>query len=233
MSEELLEINKCFDQVYLLNLDRRPDRLDKVSQKLLKLNIKFKRFSAVDGNSLEDIIGSRSLENKFALACLLSHIEIIKDAKLNNFKKILIIEDDVLISEKFNEHLQKIKSLNDDWKMLYFGCSQYNPKNLKFIDNRSRSFYFCKESLGTFFYAIRSDVYDEIINQFEELKNKNALVSIDLLLSRFIQPKIYNKCFCMYPNIVIADVSESDIRGPKDLENHKKRMKWDIIKDFF
>lgn len=48
-----IRFSEYFDQVYLLNMDRRPDRLEQFNKRASKWGISFKRVSAVDG-SLED-----------------------------------------------------------------------------------------------------------------------------------------------------------------------------------
>jgi GR25 family glycosyltransferase involved in LPS biosynthesis len=225
--DNIIDINTYFDNIYVINLDRIKDRYEKIKYKLEKLNIKFERFSAIDGNNIKDdeydfsrfIQGYGMLENKYALACLRSHIDIIKDAKFKGYKRILIFEDDALISKDINIHLQKLRNIKD-WKLLYLGSSQYNW-NLEFIED----FYYSRKTLGCFSYAIDESIYDEIL----EL-NKEEL-SIDNLLL-ILQSKYYKQCYTFYPNICIADVSESTIRADRDQDSHSKRMRWNLLKNY-
>lgn len=46
-----LHINEAFDRVLVLNLDRRPDRMEMISERMKKADIRFERFSAVDGQN--------------------------------------------------------------------------------------------------------------------------------------------------------------------------------------
>lgn len=224
--DNVISINDYFDNVYVLNLDRRTDRFENIKNKLDLLNIKFERFSAIDGNNIPDeeydfsgfIKGRGMLENKYALACLRSHIEIIKDAKFKGYNRILIFEDDVLISKDINIHLQKLRNIKD-WKLLYLGSSQYNW-DVEFIED----FFLSKRSLGAFAYAIDYSIYDEILNQ-------SIGKSVDNVLSD-MQNKYYGECYTFYPNICVSDVSESDIRSDRDQESHSKRMRWDLLKNY-
>lgn len=50
-----ITINEFFDRVVVLNLDRRPDRLNTIARRLDALDIKFQRVSAIDGQSDEII----------------------------------------------------------------------------------------------------------------------------------------------------------------------------------
>jgi GR25 family glycosyltransferase involved in LPS biosynthesis len=223
--DNIIDINSYFDNIYVLNLNRRPDRWEKIEKKLNDIGIKYERFSAIDGNYLiidNDFSnfrpGTGMIENKYAYACLLSHIEIVKDAKEKGYKRILIFEDDVLISKDIKVHLQKLRKIKD-WKLLYLGASQYRW-NLDFIED----FYYSKNSLGTFAYAIDESVYNDIL----QIGNTK---SIDNYLAE-IQLKYYGNCFTFYPNICISDVSESEIREKRNQEEHSKKMRWDISKSY-
>lgn len=46
-------VNQFFDKVFVINLDRRPDRLQTISAKLSQLGIDFERFPAVDGTAAD------------------------------------------------------------------------------------------------------------------------------------------------------------------------------------
>lgn len=224
-----LNINSYFEKIWCLNLKRRKDRRKLMSEKLNKLGIEFEFFDAIDGNKLD--IKKYNLENykssntednyKYELACSLSHIEIIKKSKSLKLNNILILEDDVLISDEIEIHLQKLKNITD-WKLLYLGCSQYNWN----IEMFNKDFFYSKDSLGTFAYAINSEIYEEVINTLS-----NFSTTADNSISE-IQKKYYGFCFSFYPNICIADVTDSDIREKRDFTTHSERMRWNLIKNY-
>jgi GR25 family glycosyltransferase involved in LPS biosynthesis len=224
--DNIIDINSYFDKIFVLNLERRPDRWSKISEKLNKLGINFEKFNAIDGNNLEFdnsnfVEGRGMIENKFALGCLESHLEIIKIARENNYRRILIFEDDILISEDIKILIQNLRELKS-WKLLYLGSSQYDWNVEMYNDN----FYLSKKSLGTFAYAVDESIYTEAID-FLENRNK----SVDNILSD-IQQKNYGECFTFYPNICKADVSESEIREERDNVEHSKKMRWNLLKDY-
>lgn len=222
-------INEYFDNIYCLNLNKRQDRWSKVSEQFNRFSIDVERFEAIDGELISDdefnivnpnkISGENAsangiIENKSSLACLLSHIEIIKDAREKGYKKILIFEDDVMLRNDFNTEISKISDL--DWKLLYLGCSQFNWSGIKIDKNH----YLSKNSLGTFAYAIDSSIYDMVLDILDTKRK-----SVDNLLSD-IQNKIQGYCYTIYPNIAISDVNDSDIREHKDMLSYSKDMKW-------
>jgi GR25 family glycosyltransferase involved in LPS biosynthesis len=228
LEKKPFDVNSYFDRIYCLNLDRREDRWKAVDQIFKKNGIDVERFSAIDGQHIHDLEFSDTglsedqcsneglIENKNSLACLLSHLEIIKNAKENGYARILIFEDDVIFSKSFKEDISNIESY--DWKLLYLGASQFNWENIEISNNH----YKCRKTLGTFAYAIDSSIYDDIIDGLEKREK-----SIDNMLSD-IQRKYKKSSFVVYPNIVISDVSDSDIRKSKDKIDYAKAVRWDL-----
>ena len=75
-----------FDKVYCVNLDRRPDRLENFKKEVEKYNLgEFERFSAYDSNKL-DVSKYPPLLKLGVVGLILSNLDIIKDAKNNNYK---------------------------------------------------------------------------------------------------------------------------------------------------
>lgn len=73
-------------KVFVINLDARPDRLEKIGQQLRCLNISFERFQAVNGRELDDFTRGFNLK-KFKIesghdlvpgeaGCAWSHISL-------------------------------------------------------------------------------------------------------------------------------------------------------------
>ena len=240
IKKNFTDVNKYFDYIYCLNLDSRKDRWNSVSKKFKKYGIRANRFSAVDGSSKECIakyksivrndkgkskkLGYKVIRSSGALGCILSYRKIIKHAKANGHKKILILEDDVIFSKNFNQEFCKVLDLTRGWKLLYLGSSQHDWSGVKIGAKNVSNFYCAWHSQGTFAIGIDSSIFKEILKATE-----NTSIPIDSCLAAKIQKKYKNKCFVFYPNIVIADVSDSDIRGDvRDIKKHGKLMKWDL-----
>jgi hypothetical protein len=215
-------ISSYFDNIYCINLDRRKDRWDRVKKEFDRFDLNVERFSAIDGGSFDSVNISKSnlgkIENNAALSCLLSHYYVIKDAKLKGYSRILIFEDDVFLSHDFEENIKNISNI--DWMMMYLGASQFDWNEIEVLDG----FYKCKNTLGTFAYCLDSSLYDKVLAEFEK-KSK----SVDNIFSH-IQSKYSDYCYTIYPNIVISDVSESDIRGGKEMVEYSNSMRWDLNK---
>lgn len=229
------DINSYFDKIYCLNLEKRTDRWERVNKEFIKNSINVTKFKAVSEDMISDVefnllkikynVNNLSddelylhglIENKKSLACLTTHLKIIKEAKLNKYKRILIFEDDILISSDFKERISIIKLL--DWEILYLGSSQFSWNDIKIENN----FYKSKNTLGTFAYCISDSIYDELISLLSSKRK-----SIDNLIAEI---QLKTKSYTIYPNIVISDVSNSDIRESKDIISYSNMVKWDLSK---
>ncbi len=233
-------INNFFEKVYLLNLDKRSDKLKIASRKLNIRKIKFERFSAIDGNCKEfdylwdninnqyndfdKKLGRKALRSRGALGCMLSIESIIKNAKIKQYKNVLILEDDIIFNKDFDNKLLKIKDIDPEWALIYLGASQYDWKDIKSFNE---NFYYAEKSCGTFAFGINSNYYDTILNLI-----KNYEIPIDTYLGYYFQPKFSNKCFVFKENLIIADVTSSDIRESRDQKLHSSIMKWDLNRYF-
>ena len=212
-------INDYFDKIYCINLDRRKDKWNVVNKRFIQSKINIERFSAIDGDDIPiDMIKKHSKLNKNEIGCMLSHYAIIKDAESKKYKRILILEDDVIFFKDFNKtFFEQIEGIKD-WKLLYLGASQHFWKHLEY----GKSFYYSKDDLGTFAIAIDQSMYSKIL---ETAPIKNMAIDKKLTV---LQDENYKDCYTLYPNLIISDVNISDIRNSQNLTKHSKITKWDL-----
>ena len=104
-----------FDHIFCINLDKRTDRWETCQIEFDKIGIKdrVERFPAIESESGRN-------------GCGMSHIEVVKLCKENNYKRPLILEDDFLVLDNAEENLAKsleeFKTI-ENWSMLYIGCT--------------------------------------------------------------------------------------------------------------
>lgn len=129
-----------FDQVYVINLVRRPERRIKMIATLKELSIDAYFLDAVDGKSLNESylkqLGVKQLPGYAdpyhgrdmtmgEIGCFLSHYLIWKDIKENGYKRIIVFEDDVRFEPFFRQKLDKVVYEADyvveDWDLIYIG----------------------------------------------------------------------------------------------------------------
>ncbi|MBN9378677.1 MAG: hypothetical protein BGO14_07375 [Chlamydiales bacterium 38-26] len=110
--------------MYVINLDRRPDRWERWMQQVQKWNVPhFERFKAVDGATLEMTAEIKFLfrnnnfnSNPFGFGCALSHFLLWMQLVETQAPYYVIFEDDAQFSRPF-----KLPSLPEDWDLFYFG----------------------------------------------------------------------------------------------------------------
>jgi glycosyl transferase family 25 len=98
--------------LFLINLDSRPDRLEKMISRLGDLP--FERIAAVDGQNLDEReFISQSAKFRMAkneIACILSHKVVWQKIIAENIPYACILEDDVHLSSSFPHFIR-----NPDW----------------------------------------------------------------------------------------------------------------------
>ncbi len=125
------------DAIYMINLDRRPERLAYMNAVLGQHGLHPNRVSACDGLSISDaavrdLLGPYYPVNLFhrsnrgsinaAIGCFLSHLSILQDAYEREFGVIWVIEDDVKILGDIQQipiFLSKLFTMDPDWDICY------------------------------------------------------------------------------------------------------------------
>lgn len=95
--------------VYLINLDRSPERRFRMEARILSKGLEFERVSAVDGRTLSmppssfDEVGYRRRHgrrpNPLEIGCYLSHVECARRMLESDADHALILEDDLIFDE--------------------------------------------------------------------------------------------------------------------------------------
>jgi GR25 family glycosyltransferase involved in LPS biosynthesis len=186
-----MKVNDYFDKVIVINLDRRTDRMEKLTPQLEKLNIQYKRFSAVDGKKLDiDPI----------VAGLRSHLQVMK---LMAGQRVLILEDDAQFVENFNEKFEKVmQTLPEDWDIFYLGA--LIPKDVGLVRMVNRHWGIQVLTTGTQAYCINPTRLEYFINKLEDYN-----YYIDIGLRDFAKGL---KAYITQPNLIVQFPSYSDLR---------------------
>ena len=186
-----------FDEIFCINLDERTDRWEHAQGEFTKAGIldRVNRFSAIKHSN-----GS--------LGCTLSIVEILKHAKKNNLKNVLIFEDDVkFIVEDPQKVLQETVSqmTNIKWHLFYLGANTHQ-KLIKFKPN----LILLKNAFALHSMAYSNLMFDRIITKYDGMKQINNFNDIlDVYLAQQIQEKYI--CLMPYPMMTTQMNSYSDI----------------------
>ncbi|QDR82045.1 glycosyltransferase family 25 protein [Sporomusa termitida] len=114
----------------LINLDRSPERLLQMQQRLSRLNLPFQRCVAIDGglvNFSEKEINADEYERchgKYVttteVACYISHYRALEMFVASDKEFALILEDDMEFSNDFPLVLNDLTTNHDNWDMIKF-----------------------------------------------------------------------------------------------------------------
>jgi glycosyl transferase family 25 len=116
-------------QTWVINLDRAPDRLVRITEQLRGLRLPFTRLSAVDAGQLTPEQRSALDEPAYCrkhgmtplageLGCYLSHVEVMRRFLAGTAEFALVLEDDVLLRPTLPAVLQALVAHADRWDMV-------------------------------------------------------------------------------------------------------------------
>ena len=205
------------DQVYVINLKHRKDRWRNCVDQFKAYNIQnYQRFNAVKVPihqiTTEEKRNYHTQDEDYISGqhgCRISHLHVLQHAKRQNYKNILILEDDFVFTSNFMEKLvgvlTSIENASVEVNMLYLGFSIFtthayehtNISKLKKLRNGYTSHA----------YIVNQTYFDILIHAIE-----TNLYQIDRIYVK-LQKQI--DIYGVYPCIVSQHVSFSDIMKRK------------------
>uniref|UniRef100_A0A7E4ZZN9 ZP domain-containing protein n=1 Tax=Panagrellus redivivus TaxID=6233 RepID=A0A7E4ZZN9_PANRE len=223
-----------FDQIYVVNLKRRPERLQKMDLIMRLLGIEYRVFEAVDGLKLTDeqIASLRFLpgyEDPYykrpmkagEIGCFLSHYGVWQDVVRNGYDRVVVFEDDVRFSENSTIQLRKvvedIMKTRLDWDLIYLGRKKMTPHGDEFYIPGHRYLSTLAYSYWTLGYALSNSGARKLI----AAKPLEKLLALDEFLpimygqhpnnqwASYFEPRDV-KGFATYPVIVTPERYTND-----------------------
>lgn len=152
-----LYLDDFFDRIFYINLAHDTVRNEHMLNLFQKYRItNYERIEAVRLQNFPEPHQYRNFiksERKYILgqlSCRASHVQCIRLAKQRNYKRVLILEDDVLFLQDPNHLLIQNKEIMNKWDMLYFGG---------LVEPLFRYQIVCAHA-----YAVKYSLYDNIIH---------------------------------------------------------------------
>ena len=194
---------------YIINLIWHIDRWDKLRDYFINIGISPHRYSGIL-SSIDDYNNSTYHCSYVEYNCMIAHQKILSNLK----KASLIFEDDIIPLKSINrDTIYDIIKLNK-YDMILFGSSQYyKHSNSNYIAN--------KWTYGAFAYYITPKMANIILQKMQE-----HVMPIDIIFCEHIYPNY--DVLVVKPDLFIADVSNSDIRGIRDATKYAEKVNWDL-----
>ncbi|KRX26082.1 Cullin-1, partial [Trichinella nelsoni] len=192
-----------FDELYLINLLRRPDRRLRMLACFAVLGLEVRLVEAVDGRMLEpadlNAIGVKQMPDYRdpyhkrpmtlgEVGCFLSHYNVWRDMLDRGYRRAVIFEDDLRFTRSFRRQVAVVMAELDanvpDWDLVYLGRKRLNPdqdgplvENCSFVSHVGYSYW-------TLAYALSRSGAEKLVKA-EPLKQ---LVPVDEYL-----PMMFNR----------------------------------------
>lgn len=183
-----------FDQIYLVNLKRRPDRLKRMQACFEELGIDYKLIEAVDGKSLTkgylealDIKQCANYKDPYSnrdmtygeIGCFMSHYKIWEDVVQKGHDRVIIFEDDIRFETFFRVTLSNLmidlrNSGIQDWDLIYLGRKRLR-KDLEPAVKGAETIVWPSYSYWTLSYVLSNSGAQKLLNQ----RPLNRLVPVD------------------------------------------------------
>jgi len=194
-----------FDKIYLINLKRRPDRLQAFytnNARFIK-DVDIEIFEAFDGNLIDKSNWKHEIG---ALGCWESHMELLRKIEKSDYERVLILEDDAIISNPAAISSETVINFvkNEKWDMFYFGFHNSKPPIIVSDHIQKLSF-----AIQTHAYAVNKNSVRKIIEYAEARR-----YWIDGVYGEMHS---FTNCFSTIENAIIQTDSNSDISSKKSI----------------
>ena len=160
-----LQIGGNRQKVYVINLDKREEKWEKIQDDFKDSNFHLERFSAIEHEN-----GN--------IGCGESFKALIRMAKKENMGHIIIMEDDCYPIGKFNERWSEIYEWlmkhKDKWEVFNGGPrEEYGwAKELVYEVNKKVELYTSDGNIGTHFMCFNKSSYDRVL-EWDLIKQKD------------------------------------------------------------
>ncbi|CEF67199.1 Glycosyltransferase 25 family member [Strongyloides ratti] len=245
-----------FDKIYLINLKRRSERMEKMDEILKTVGFMYERWEAVDGKKLSDEDISKTIKflpnymdpyhkrpmKKGEIGCFMSHYKIWENVVKNNLNKVIVFEDDVRFSKNATGILRRLVSdldtTNEEWDFIYLGRRKENPKAKEYFIPGHRHLSSVTYSYWTLGYALSNSGAKKLLagKPLEKMMALDEYIPIMYDNHPFIEWKKYFsnrnlKAFTVYPLIVVPERYTNDPGYVSDTEDSIVIEKVEIPKE--
>jgi len=197
-------VAEMFDRVVVINLARRPDRLQRFWSLLGQWPFKTpQRVEAVDGAAV--CVPGGWDKGPGAWGCLLSHRAVLDSAIADNVSTLLVLEDDAYPVKNFTSLATRfLQNVPDDWDGLMLGAEHLLPPTpITFGVVR------CQAANRSHAYAVRGKFMNVLSQFWRNTTNDHCDIVISSLMRHF-------KLYAPDPLLIGQDAGQSDVTGRKE-----------------
>jgi GR25 family glycosyltransferase involved in LPS biosynthesis len=212
--------------IYWINLDRSTDRrkqMEAIFRDPVFQTTQIERISAVDGRNSNMVYPKLNFmykqKNDYEYACMLSHLETIRNFSRTNYEVALIMEDDITL--EFKKYWRKsvreiIENAPSDWEVIQLCYNTNNNPNLFKLYERNT----CNKTVCAGAYLINNKTAKKLINDIY----KDGKYNLEHYLIHHADCYIFSKSITYtykYPYFIYKSNNDS-LLHPEDLKSHEK-----------
>lgn len=223
--------------VWLISLPQSIKRRERLEAQLRGINLDYKLFDAIDGRSkwenLKNSVNRKSFERntgrqvmKGEIGCYLSHLQIWAELIASNSEVGLVLEDDIVLDENFNEALAAALSVTEKWDILKLSKVRAKLPVRQFNIGKWCVNAFIGPATGTGAYLIKREVAERLLPKMLPITRP-----IDHEIDRSHVHKIRH--FGMLPFPSYTDDSDISTITGEGFSNVKKFKKWQRLPNYF
>ena len=152
------------ERIFIITLQHRKDRLDKLTNQLDNFGLEYEVFNGVNGKKIKAKYECDNLNN----GCTASHGQVLQRAFIYGLDNCLVLEDDCELPYDFLESLNALE-LPEDWNVCYLSGT-HKEKPIKINETISK----CVRTLTTHAYLFNSNndelyyMVADLLNDFEQ-----------------------------------------------------------------
>jgi hypothetical protein len=226
-------------EAWVINLDRDRERW-RVMQAWRSHGLALRRIAAVDGTSAEILsewrtysedpnwtdfdrrLGRRAISSPGALAYIHTWRRLIAAARSERRRHVLVMDDDTIPHIRYESMVNAaIHELPADWMLLYLG---FTPRPDHPPVPATPNLCHPMASVdGSFAVMVSSCAYAPLLELLD-----SELAPVDAGALRELDRRNPTRVFALRVPAVIADVTTSSIRGPRDMAAHARKARWDL-----
>jgi glycosyl transferase, family 25 len=201
--------------IIVISLERAKDRREKIVQQLNALKLDAIIMDAVDGQQLSKEQLNRVINNPIGwrsgetfkpgeLGCLMSTIKAIKLAKENNFEYVIMLDDDVVLSEDFEKGIKFLfRILPIDWEHIFLSGHTYMAAAPVFQPSLVPATF---KVSGSYAYILKNIAYDKVINEMSQME-----IPVDDVIEGMILREQKLRSYIFFPFLVYPRLEYSYI----------------------
>ena len=200
---------------------------------------KYQIFEGIDGytqdnKALYNLMCEKNPDTRLtspgAVGIIITFRKLLEDAIEKNYDNILIFEDDCVFHKNFWNELAKHRDKIKEFPVFYLGANQlrWTEEQIANVNNNKgyqTSAMGTSYSYGCFGIAIRRDFYTKILAKIFTLSK--IKYPVDVIIN-FALREAGTTGYVCFPNLVIADVTESDNMGGRDQNEIAKTRRWNM-----